>query len=848
MKTFSDEWRDDLSEFKKLSFEDVAKSLQENRLTNTLNFLNRFEKNTVKKTDFPDFPSGQRREWRIYYGNELADAFFGGEQSRTGGPGDEVKIYDETGMFEGPTMSGSLYLDYNRNKKFDGRDEALFDIKVYISYDGAKLLRAWRTVESTVKDNEVLVFLENNKDDTNSGTVMMARAGRDARKKLGEFAGSDRISDFLNKAYKITKEEQKELLRSALKANIFIRALKFLINNAARILAWPADKLGDLFEWIGEKIEGLKIGESAYLSKTETSEKLKEHQERMAEMFKYFFQERTENPDEIPTSVEDYRILLNQLFDEAIAFILDHDAEELLQMVWAAICGIINGIIDFIAGIFKFIGLVLHLIAKLIRAGGDVLANIGYYQLLVAEYQDNFTQALRKIDWKKVMADAMAALSNIDFKRMFVSAGATIIKTDERKLAYYGGYIAVNVVLLIVPITDVVQFVRIGKFIAEFPLIEKLLSKLGSLVSKTQKTASSKLEKLLIYFEDIVDTFKQGTHKVSEIIQELIDEFRIWLEELVGLKRGESLIDKTVRTLQETLQEVVVKAKTLKGHIAQEIKDWLVRRYKMTRAALELLEGLGVTITRNAKNMARGSRVLTGTEGYIVKYGGEEIFEGTGDDIRRFSKKIEDIKRKEGKKRADQWLNERKENVDYVKSTREVQQSKNLQGELAGMAQNIKTTKDVKKFLESAKKLESILPDEALQYLDEALVHFNHEVIDGVVVQISDTNCLNVVQKVIDFLLTGKISKAPHSNIRPVTELEDIYNKTFLSISVPSLQKVMKNNEIGIIFGVRGPDEMGHVFNVIKIENNLKFIDAQVGTLADLQNGYKLFKYLKVKN
>ena len=71
---------------------------------------------------------------------------------------------------------------------------------------------------------------------------------------------------------------------------------------------------------------------------------------------------------------------------------------------------------------------------------------------------------------------------------------------------------------------------------------------------------------------------------------------------------------------------------------------------------------------------------------------------------------------------------------------------------IAGMAENIKTTKDVKKFLASAEKLAKINPGEVLKYLDEALQHFNHKVIGNQVVQISDTNCSLLVQKVDEFL------------------------------------------------------------------------------------------------
>ncbi|MBL7730351.1 MAG: hypothetical protein JNM88_04170 [Chitinophagaceae bacterium] len=170
--------------------------------------------------------------------------------------------------------------------------------------------------------------------------------------------------------------------------------------------------------------------------------------------------------------------------------------------------------------------------------------------------------------------------------------------------------------------------------------------------------------------------------------------------------------------------------------------------------------------------------------------------------------------------------------------------------QMAGMAEKIKTTRNVDKFLASAKKLENITPEEALEYLDEALVHFNHEVVEiageKMVVQISETNCINVVQKVEEFLKTGKISKASHCTPTDVFELDKIYPgffKTFENVS--TLKNVMKEGERAIIYGDKGIDEVGHVFNVIKTNGKLKFVDGQLGKAADLNAGYISFKYLK---
>jgi hypothetical protein len=162
-----------------------------------------------------------------------------------------------------------------------------------------------------------------------------------------------------------------------------------------------------------------------------------------------------------------------------------------------------------------------------------------------------------------------------------------------------------------------------------------------------------------------------------------------------------------------------------------------------------------------------------------------------------------------------------------------------------GMAENIKTTLNVEEFLASAKRLENIKPEEALKYLDDALIHFNHKVIDGVVVQIGDKNCAVVVQMVEDYLQTGKIKKAIPSKTWNYKDLENVYDKTGLRLdNIEKLNKLMKEGERGIAgaFKSRGN---GHVINVLKENGVLKFVDGQIGQLATFTPDYEFFKYFK---
>ena len=180
-----------------------------------------------------------------------------------------------------------------------------------------------------------------------------------------------------------------------------------------------------------------------------------------------------------------------------------------------------------------------------------------------------------------------------------------------------------------------------------------------------------------------------------------------------------------------------------------------------------------------------------------------------------------------------------------------------LKNKKAGMAENINTAfrMTVKEFEAGLVKLSKIKPNEAVKYLDEALIYFNHHVVGGKVVQISDRNCVNVVQKVEEFLETGKISTALVSDAQNYTVLQNKFGKTFLPIdSLKTLENIqyMKEGERGILLCIRGGWDSNHVINIIVKEGKLLFKDAQVysqlgSNKVFLSNNYKEFKFFKTK-
>lgn len=177
---------------------------------------------------------------------------------------------------------------------------------------------------------------------------------------------------------------------------------------------------------------------------------------------------------------------------------------------------------------------------------------------------------------------------------------------------------------------------------------------------------------------------------------------------------------------------------------------------------------------------------------------------------------------------------------------------------LAGMAENLPPNFSMKaeefeagwKALQEAIVEGKITSENAIDYIYEVLPYFNHHVVNGEVVMISNTNCVNVVKNVIEYLTTGELKTALPSEGQEVDLLEQIYNNKFKPTTLEDLkaEKGMKEGEIGIIFAYKNISTTikGHVFNIVKKNNRLILPDGQFGILARTRD-YKYFEYIKVK-
>lgn len=195
-----------------------------------------------------------------------------------------------------------------------------------------------------------------------------------------------------------------------------------------------------------------------------------------------------------------------------------------------------------------------------------------------------------------------------------------------------------------------------------------------------------------------------------------------------------------------------------------------------------------------------------------------------------------------------------------------IEESKKVEGVGSGNLPSRIVTRDpkkVKEFIEGKKRLDALIAKgiitrhNAIDYLEDVIPYFNHKVLDGEIIIVGDFNCINVVRKVEEFLKSGKLSTALPSKHQSHKILEKFYNKTFTQSKIPELKAKMKNGERAILWCKREPKEYPsglvvhdhHVVNIIKINDDLMYIDGQVARFLTIEDfTYTNSRYIELQN
>lgn len=96
-----------------------------------------------------------------------------------------------------------------------------------------------------------------------------------------------------------------------------------------------------------------------------------------------------------------------------------------------------------------------------------------------------------------------------------------------------------------------------------------------------------------------------------------------------------------------------------------------------------------------------------------------------------------------------------------------------------------------------------------------------------------------------DATLAGRPANALASGPTPIAVLEGMYGGQFVRVSGQAAIEAQLlgagHGARGIVFGSRGPGQVGHVFNAVNQRGTIRFLDGQSGTAASFEGYTELY-------
>ncbi|ASW75174.2 hypothetical protein CJF12_13365 [Chryseobacterium piperi] len=442
-----------------------------------------------------------------------------------------------------------FFSDRNRNNFINSGEELAFKLLLFVSTDGNKVKECYEAVKPN--DDEIIFFIETD-DDTLSNDVLYGRVSDSIKKaytdqssgKLYKAFFDGDIMETINKyASNVNKEIIEELFlrgfieKKGVKEGIFnfLRYIVQGISAPAKILGWILNKLGN-------GIDFLRIPDSLwdtenpeyFFQKDKLIQSLSIPKDKI-ELIRNLFTDKKgfDLSDLNPKVVNE--IILNQVsvmgdFVENYNSYVKNEIEDIFKTLEspqmqeqtdnlaekvALICGIWNGLIDFISSVFKFFG-------SLLEAPFSISKD--FQQTL--EMIDNFWDILRDKNLVKNLKNAI----NDGIKQIVIYLKKqNLDDINWVRVHYIGGFTISFAGTFFIPIADIAKIGEIGK-VGE--ILTKINSEIGKTISQTAKFV--KIETAQAYqksskaLENLLALFNAGGKKLQDFINNLWKKIADW--------------------------------------------------------------------------------------------------------------------------------------------------------------------------------------------------------------------------------------------------------------------------------------------------------------------------------
>ena len=440
----------------------------------------------------------------------------------------------------------NYYFDNNRNSKYgDEGDLLAFKLLLFISNDGNKVRECYEVVQP--KDDEVILFLESDSGEL-SKDVLFGKMSAKVRKQFTDDQGNLKSNLFDNEIMKavlkntdsVNQEIVEELMKngyikeSKIK-NGFFSLLRYIMLGVSA----PAKALGWVLKKLGEGVDFLKISDNFWDTEIEgyffKKDKLTEAFTIPTEKLKYLHNLFTDKKgfdladltpkflddlildqlDSIEKFISKYNIYVKQQIEkffepsDSLGFVKENLTEKI-----ALLCGIWNGLVDFVASTLKFFGGLLEApfdISKDFQHTLEMIDN--FWDMLDITMLENLWEAIK--EGVKQIKEYLTRKdgNDLNWVRINYAAGFTI--------SFIGTFF--------IPIADIAKVSEVGKM---GEILAKINSEIGKTISQTAKfvkiQTAEAYQKVSKALEDLVLLFKEGGKKLQDFVNNLWKKIADW--------------------------------------------------------------------------------------------------------------------------------------------------------------------------------------------------------------------------------------------------------------------------------------------------------------------------------
>ena len=489
-----------------------------------------------------------------------------------------------------------FFFDSNKNGIQEGFEKSAFKLLLFVSTDGNKVQECYEVVKPA--EDEIILFLETDHDILSSD-VLYGRISEKIRKlyidpdteKLYKSFFEGDFMDVVKRYYSTDKDTIEQLLTKGFIENKSFSSFIFEgIKYVLLMSSAPAKAMGWVLKKIGGGADYLKIPDkfwdtesSDYLFDKENLIKNLSISDKALEDLKNIFTDRQgfDLSDIIPEVLDD--IILKQIavmesftgkynsyVESRIKDILnasenpqnDNEIAEDIAKAVALLCGLWNGLVDFVASTLKFAG-------SLLEAPFDIAED---FQKTL-ETIDNFCSMLSsKALWSNLEKAAEEGIKNMEQYLKSKNAG----DINWVRVYYISGFTVSFVATLFIPIADALNALakagEVGEILAK---VNEGISKAASEIANLARKTKEGIWKALM---ELFEMFAEGGEKLKEFVEKLWKAIADWFLKNKKLVSLVDEVDDIIKPLIKILKKNPAYVKAIElilGKQGRHLGQWL---------------------------------------------------------------------------------------------------------------------------------------------------------------------------------------------------------------------------------------------------------------------------------